>query len=46
MCVTGEFVPLSALCDGTADCSNGNDETSPICDSKKFTVVKAINLVT
>ena len=25
---------LSALCDGTADCSNGNDETSPICESK------------
>ena len=25
---------LSVLCDGTADCSNGNDETTPICESK------------
>ena len=34
MCVTGESVALSALCDGIADCSHGNDETSPICESK------------
>ena len=33
VCTTGESVSFSALCDGTADCSNGNDETSPICES-------------
>lgn len=35
VCTTGETVALSSLCDGNADCSNGNDETSPICESKK-----------
>ena len=34
MCATGESVSLNVLCDGIADCSNGNDETSPICESK------------
>ena len=33
VCASGETVALSVLCDGTADCSNGNDETSPICES-------------
>ena len=33
VCTTGETVSLNALCDGTADCSNGNDERSPICES-------------
>ena len=36
VCTTGETVALSTLCDGNADCSNGNDETSPICESKKM----------
>ena len=33
-CTTGETVGLSALCDGTAECSNGKDETSPLCESE------------
>ena len=33
-CKTGETVGLSDLCDGEADCSNGRDETSPLCESK------------
>ena len=36
ICTTGETVALSVLCDGTADCSNGNDETSPICESESI----------
>ena len=34
VCLFSESVSLGELCDGTAQCSNGHDETSPLCESK------------
>ena len=34
VCSPEQSVTLDKLCDGTADCSNGNDETTAICESK------------
>lgn len=33
-CTSGENVLLSQLCDGNADCGAGDDEVTPLCESK------------
>ena len=33
-CTSGENVELDQLCDGNADCGAGDDETTPLCESK------------
>ncbi len=33
-CTSGEAVLLEQLCDGNADCGAGDDETTPLCESK------------
>lgn len=33
-CASGENVSLANLCDGNADCTDGDDETTPLCESK------------
>ena len=34
VCTPGINVPLEVLCDGRADCFNGDDETTPLCESE------------
>ena len=29
-------ISLDGLCNGTADCSDGSDETNALCDSKEL----------
>ena len=33
-CTSGENVLLQELCDGVNDCSAGDDEVTPLCESK------------
>ena len=33
-CTSGENVLLEQLCDGVAHCGAGDDETTPLCESK------------
>jgi len=33
-----ETVTLDLLCDGNDDCPGGDDETTPLCESKQFLV--------
>ncbi len=36
VCIPGlEEVPLTVMCDGVADCTNGRDETSDLCAGKR-----------
>ena len=32
-CVSGISVELDKLCNGVDDCGNGDDETTPLCES-------------
>ena len=34
VCTPGINVPLEVLCDGNADCFNGDDETTTSCESE------------
>ena len=34
VCTPGVNIPLTALCDGNADCANGDDETTTLCESE------------
>lgn len=34
VCTPGINVPLEVLCDGQANCFNGDDETTPLCESE------------
>lgn len=36
VCTQGEIVGMAMLCDGNRDCSNGDDETTSLCESKTF----------
>ena len=36
LCSSGTILDLVQLCDGTADCEGGDDETHPLCASKPF----------
>ena len=33
-CAPGENVTVDMLCDGNPDCTEGDDETSPLCESE------------
>lgn len=33
VCSPGEIVFLDSICDGIADCSDGSDETTTLCES-------------
>ncbi len=35
LCSSGTILDLVQLCDGTADCESGDDETHPLCASKR-----------
>lgn len=34
VCTPGMTITLDRLCDGNADCTNGDDETTTLCESK------------
>ena len=38
ICNPGEIIELDLLCDGTAHCSAGDDETVSLCESMFYTV--------
>ena len=33
-CTSGENVTVDMLCDGNQDCTAGDDETTPLCESE------------
>ena len=33
-CTSGENVAVDMLCDGNQDCTAGDDETTPLCESE------------
>ena len=33
-CPNGHLIDIPKLCDGSADCLEGDDEISPLCESK------------
>jgi hypothetical protein len=45
-CTSGENVILEQLCDGIADCGAGDDETTPLCESKLLTYSSPASLLT
>ena len=37
-CTSGENVTVDMLCDGNQDCTAGDDETTPLCESEPLHV--------
>ncbi len=33
-CSSGDVIPIAALCNGTDDCANGEDEDNNVCPGK------------